>query len=96
MILTVTSDGAIALLERDDFRRLKFALPPGARVPAHEDIAILDADHILISRELIPNLTPTADPAWLSSYEAMIDTATRYGWVDKTTQRIKVHIEREP
>lgn len=96
MIVNLSTEGSASLLEADDFQRLKVVAPPGPCLPANEGITFIDADQALISRALIPHLaTAGTTAAWLERYEAMIAAAARHGWIDETTQWIKVHVERQ-
>lgn len=98
MIVEYSSQGGLALLEAEDFRKFKVLLRgsfPSMR-PAVEGVTFVDDDNALVGIDVVPALSGApAEVAWLAGYHKMVEAAARHGWIDETAQAIRAHVERE-
>ncbi len=107
MIIFVTADGRAELREPDEFRSFKIVPDlkimsggtPGlaALTAALAGIAKLEPDGktAWVARTAVRRLRgPNPPPAWLASFDKMVESVRRFGWVDDQTDSVRAHIER--
>jgi hypothetical protein len=100
MILHIDTDsGSIEVTEPQDCKRLS-AIVTGngglTKTLGSFGNADVDGEHLWISiSQLRTVAAPAGDDGWSSQYDGMIRYATSKGWVDKSAQRVRVHIDRQ-
>jgi len=100
MIIFITADGRAELREPDEFRSFKIVAggisAAAALGTALAGIAKVDADGktAWVSREAVRRLRgPNPRPEWLASFDKMVESVRRFGWVDDQTDSVRAHIE---
>ena len=101
MIIFITADGHAELREADEFKSFKIvadgALSPTAFGQALTGLATPEADGktAWVKRDAVRRLCgPEASPAWLASFDKMIASVRRFGWVNDGDGTVRAHIER--
>jgi hypothetical protein len=100
MIIHVSADGRRELLEADDFKKFKVVVEKSQDRPGLEkalaEIATLtaDADHAWVSPDaLVRHHGQGRDDAWRAAFDAMVEGARKYGFVDAGTGAVRAHVE---
>jgi hypothetical protein len=97
MYIHVTKDFAVALEERQDFKKFKLVIDASgadaARIStALDGVAALDPEgHAWVSEDWLRKQDGAA--AWQEGLTAMVAVAKKYGWVDEQKKAIRAHIE---
>jgi hypothetical protein len=101
MIIFITADGRAELREADVFKSFKIvadaALSSPAFAGALAGLAAPEADGktAWVRREAVKRLRgPEAPAAWLASFDKMIESVRRFGWVNDGDGTVRAHIER--
>jgi hypothetical protein len=101
MFITITRAGHIELRDAADFRAFKIVDRSGkGRVElaaALDGLATLTSDGTAawVDASAVPKLLPVAPSAeWQTSFNSMLASARRFGWVDEATGAVRAHIER--
>jgi hypothetical protein len=97
MIIAVTAH-SVELQSPDDFKSFKIVaargLSPGALQMALNDIATVDTDGktAWVKRDAVKRLHGApATPEWTGSFDKMVESVRRFGWVKDDT--VRAHIE---
>ena len=97
MFISIDKDGKLALREPDDFKRLHIEAGEGTtreRVgSALASIAAADGDNFWIEVEALKRLGRIGDTAWESSFDAMMRSVQKFGWVSPDGQRVRCHLK---
>jgi hypothetical protein len=100
MIIHVALDGSVELREPDEFRSFKIAGPAGAPVDflarALAGIATLEPDGktAWVSQAALTHWQGAERPAeWRQSFDKMVDSVRRFGWVRDGDGAVRAHIE---
>jgi len=97
MIIFVTADGRAELREPDEFRSFKIVIGGESGLAALAGIATADAGGktAWVAREAVRRLRGPEPPAeWVASFDKMVESVRRFGWVDDETGSVRAHIER--
>lgn len=101
MIIFITAEGRAELREADEFRSFKIVadagLPPAALGGALAGMATLEADGktAWVARDAVKRLRGADAPAaWTASFDKMVESVRRFGWVNDETGSVRAHIER--
>lgn len=97
MIVEYSPERGLYLVEPSDFRKFKLVLKGEleAGSQSSQGITFVDND-ALIPIELVPTLPGRpADVTWRPSYDEMVTSARKYGWIDAESNAIRAHIERQ-
>ena len=97
MFISVARNGSLALCEPDDFKRLHVepedAIMPRAAVDAAlASIAQVDGDNFWIDVAGLKALG-RRDPAWEASFDAMIASVQKFGWLSPDGARVRCHLK---
>lgn len=97
MIVKHTKDGSLTLEEPDHFRAFKLVLQghaPGEKPALEGIIRYVADDHAFIDRDAVITLSGQGpDSEWRRGFDAMVEAAAKYGWIDAETGAIRAHIE---
>lgn len=101
MIIVVEASGEVALREPDDFRAFKIVVESGelsnaALAQRLEGIATLNDDGktAWVSQDAVRRISPKgSSPDWLASFDKMVQSVKRFGWVDDAAGTVRAHIE---
>lgn len=100
MIIFITADGRAELREPDEFRSFKIVVGGASGFAALNTalagIATVDADGktAWVTREAVRRLRgPNPPAAWLASFDKMVESVRRFGWVNDQTDSVRAHIE---
>ncbi|HEX9463753.1 MAG TPA: hypothetical protein VGB82_14235 [Alphaproteobacteria bacterium] len=100
MIIAVTAHG-VELQAPDDFKSFKIVaagdLSSGALQMALNGIATVDTDGktAWVGRDAVKRLRgPSPAPDWAASFDRMVESVRRFGWVKDET--VRAHIETAP
>lgn len=98
MIVELSPNDGLRLLEADDFKGFKLRLSGLADPrPVIEGVRFVDDGNVLIGVDLVPMLPGAPDSAeWRRGFRAMVAYAAGKGWVDEATSAIRAHVERLP
>jgi hypothetical protein len=102
MIIAIPPSGPLELREPDDFKGFKILVErPGlddAGISAALDgIATLDDEgkNAWVSCDALRHWNGQPQPAeWIASFDKMVDTVKRFGWVNEADGTVRGHIER--
>ena len=101
MIIYITAEGRAELRDPDEFRSFKIVveggLAPAALGPALAGLATLEPDGktAWVGRDAVKRLRGADAPAaWGASFDKMIESVRRFGWVNDQTGTVRAHIER--
>jgi hypothetical protein len=97
MFISVSRNGRLALCEPDDFKRLHVEAGEGdttreAIVAALAPIAQVDGDNFWIDVAELKALG-RRDPAWEASFDAMIASVQKFGWLSPDGRRVRCHLK---
>lgn len=100
MIIYITAQGRAELREPDEFRSFKIVvereLSPAALGGALTGLATLEPDGktAWVARDAVKRLRGgDASAAWDASFDKMVDSVRRFGWVNDQTGAVRAHIE---
>jgi hypothetical protein len=98
MFVKVSSDGRVALEDRDNFRAFKVVIAGENLDQARRalaDLAVLpDRDTAWVTAKALRQRPEVAqDSTWQGSFDAMIEKARPHGWIDEERGAIKAHVE---
>ena len=102
MIIFITNSGDLDLREPDDFKNFKILLEARRhagerrRSRAERRRATVDADGktAWVSQAALKRWKGQAQSAaWVASFDKMIDSVKRFGWVDEAKATVRGHIE---
>ena len=101
MFITITRAGHIELQDAANFRAFKIVdlsgKSHGELAATLDGVATLTADGTAawVDASAVPKLLPVAPTAeWQTSFNSMIESARKFGWVDEATGAVRAHIER--
>jgi hypothetical protein len=97
MFVSVSRNGRIALHEPDDFKKLHVeaedgAMPRDAINVALASIAEVDGDNFWIEVAQLKALG-RRDPAWEASFDGMIASVQKFGWLSPDGARVRCHLK---
>ena len=101
MFIAITRTGDVELQDSANFRAFKIVDRSGKGVS--ELAALLDGLATLtpdgaaawVDPSAVPKLLPVAPTAeWQTSFDSMLASAKKFGWVDEATGAVRAHIER--
>ena len=97
MFISVSRNGRLALCEPDDFKRLHVeaedgAMPRDAITAALAPIAEADGDNFWVDVAGLKSLG-RRDPAWEASFDAMIASVQKFGWLSPDGGRVRCHLK---
>ena len=96
MIIFITADGRAELREPDEFKSFKIVAAGPSGVAALGGIAAVEADGktAWVVRDAVRRLRgPHPPAAWLASFDKMVESVRRFGWVNDQTDSVRAHIE---
>ena len=99
MFISVGKDATITLCEPDDFKRLHVETADSDMAleeikGALESIASFDGDNFWIGVEALKALSSRAgDPAWERSFDSMIQSVQKFGWLSPDGKRVRCHLK---
>ena len=101
MIITITKSGDIELREPNDFKGFKVLVEkPGASTAdiaaALKSLATLDPDgkSAWVSQNALKHSKAAPQTAeWAASFDKMVDSVKRFGWVNEADGTVRAHIE---
>jgi hypothetical protein len=100
MIVDVSRNGQIKLLDVENFQRLSLQLPADStRSKAVIDTVLKslgsfeDKDHVWVDVAVLKRLGPEDDD-WLKNFKVMVVQATKHGWTRTNGNEVRVHISR--
>jgi hypothetical protein len=102
MIIAITPSGALELREPDDFKGFKIVVEESGWTDeeiaaALNGVATLDDEgrNAWVSCDALRHWQGTSQPAeWIASFDKMVETVKRFGWVDEAKGAVRGHIER--
>lgn len=99
MIVSISSDASVALLEETNFKRFHVEVDaPKAALPTLQQrlgstIDFTDAETAWVSIEFLGSLPAVAGNSdWRASLDQMIEKAKPHGWIDETRHAIRAHV----
>jgi hypothetical protein len=97
MFISVLRNGRLALCEPDDFKRLHVeaedgTMPRDAINAALRSIAEVDGDNFWVEVAELKALG-RRDPAWEASFDAMIASVQKFGWLSPDGRRVRCHLK---
>ena len=102
MYILISSDGHLSLMDADAFNGFSIVEvadcgPLGSAEKALEKVALADEDnHYWIDIDLVIALYEGDAPTnWLVLFWAMLDSSEPYGYLNRTTNRVKAHVETQ-
>jgi hypothetical protein len=99
MFISVGRDAKFTLCEADDFKRLHVETADSDMAleeikGALESIASFDGDNFWIGVEALKALSSRAgDPAWERSFDSMIQSVQKFGWLSPDGKRVRCHLK---
>jgi hypothetical protein len=97
MFISIDKNGKLALREPDDFKRLHVEAGEGTTREqagsALASIATAEGDNFWIEVEALKRLGRIGDTAWEASFDAMIRSVQKFGWVSPEGQRVRCHLK---
>ena len=97
MFISVDKDGKLTLCEPHDFKRLHIETSDIASENLHGalgSVATIDNDNFWVGVEALKALSPCADdPVWQRSFDAMIESVQKFGWVSPDGARVRCHLK---
>jgi hypothetical protein len=102
MIIAITHSSTLELREPNDFKGFKVLVEkPGLSDAAIDEalsgVATLDDDgkSAWVSGEALRHWGGQRQPAeWIASFDKMVETVKRFGWVNEADGTVRGHIER--
>jgi hypothetical protein len=97
MFISIARNGKLTLNEPDDFKRLHVEASDGDLSretinAALAPIAQVDDDNFWVDVAALKSLAGR-DPAWDRSFDAMIASVQKFGWVSPDGQRVRCHLK---
>jgi hypothetical protein len=97
MFISVARNGRLTLHEPDDFKRLHVEASDGDLSretinAALASMAEVDGDNFWIGIAALKALA-SRDAAWERSFDAMIASVQKFGWVSQNGQRVRCHLK---
>ena len=98
MFISIERDGSLALREPDDFKRLHIEtadsdMPLDKVRDALASIATFDQNNFWIDVTSLKALGRAGDAAWEQSFDAMIKSVQKFGWLSPDGQRVRSHLK---
>jgi hypothetical protein len=97
MFIRVEQDGKLALREPEDFKRLHIEAGGDMSRPQIEaalaSIATIDNDSFWIEVAALKRLGRPGDTAWEESFDAMIRSVQKFGWLSPDGRRVRSHLK---
>ena len=101
MIIHVTAQGQVELREKDEFRSFKIVVERAEAsadfiATALKGVATLEPDGktAWVSQEALKHWQGHAQPAeWIASFDKMVASVRRFGWVRDEDATVRGHIE---
>jgi len=97
MFISIDKNGKLALREPDDFKRLHIEAGDDATRElvgrALESIAAADGDNFWIDVAALKQLGRAEDASWGESFDAMIRSVQKFGWVSPDGRRVRCHLK---
>jgi hypothetical protein len=100
MIIFIAADGRAELREPDEFRSFKIVvggrLAPAGLTATLAGIATVEPDGktAWVTRAGVRRLRGADAPAaWSTSFDKMVESVRRFGWVDDARDAVRAHIE---
>ena len=96
MFISIDKNGKLALREPDDFKRLHIEAGDVRREQvgrALEPIAAADGNDFWIDVAAVKQLGRAGDAAWEESFDAMIRSVQKFGWVSPDGRRVRCHLK---
>jgi hypothetical protein len=101
MIVDVSGDGEIALLDAKNFHRLSLELPaafgtsPAAINAVLSSLGSVEGEgHVWMDVTVLKGLGP-GDVGWHEGFEVMITQAAKHGWTRANDSEVRVHVSRK-
>lgn len=101
MIIHITAQGSAELRDPDEFRSFKIVvdngLAPAALGYALTGLATLEPDGktAWVARDSVKRLRGAeASGTWSASFDKMIESVRRFGWVNDQTGTVRAHVEK--
>jgi hypothetical protein len=101
MIIAVTSDARVELREPNDFRNFKILVEGAGDTDfvrkALAGLASVEPDgkFAWVSQDALRRWQGREQPPeWIASFDEMLDSVRRFGWVDDERRAVRGHIER--
>ena len=97
MFISIDKNGKLALREPDNFKRLH--IEAGDDVTreqvgrALEPIAAADGNDFWIDVAALKQLGRAGDAVWEESFDAMIRSVQKFGWVSPDGRRVRCHLK---
>lgn len=101
MIITITAQGSLELREPNDFKGFKILVErQGASAAeitsALKGVAAVDPDGktAWVSQDSLKRWQGKPQPAeWVASFDKMVESVKRFGWVNDEQGTVRAHIE---
>jgi hypothetical protein len=98
MIIQVSLEGAVELREPDDFKNFKIVTGASGSVLARalDGIAVIEPDGktAWVSQQALKRWQGRDQPAdWIASFDKMVASVKRFGWVRDEDGSVRAHIE---
>ena len=97
MFISVARNGKLTLHEPDDFKRLHVEASDDVSRekinPALAPIAEVDGDDFWVGVAALKHSDAPGMPAWERSFDAMIASVQKFGWVSPDGQRVRCHLK---
>jgi hypothetical protein len=99
MFISVGKNAKFTLCEPDDFKRLHVEAADSDLAledikGALASIASFDGDNFWVGVEALKALSGRAgDPAWERSFDSMIQSVQKFGWLSPDGKRVRCHLK---
>ena len=96
MIISVDKDGAVSLLDADNFKGFKVSSAMSDKAKLGQALASAgryDGEHAWISRSWLVAQGKAHGPAWQAEFDKMMAYAQSKGWVE--ADAIRAHVEMD-
>ena len=100
MYLDISADTGVTLRDIEDFSR--FHVETNLESPTDSAAfralaAQAEDDHYWLGADAIIALSDKSDqPDWISRFKEMLSNVEKYGFFDRATDRVKLHVVRKP
>jgi hypothetical protein len=98
MIIVVGDAGELTLTDESNFKELSLQMPSAASSSDAATVALASAGvdlqdgYAWFPADWLLSQRPA--PEWQSSVRGILDAVERFGWYDRESDRVRVHIER--
>jgi hypothetical protein len=102
MIIHIVKADGVELRDRENFKSFKVVLDDPSLSDAEiaralDGLAVVEADGrtVWVSGPALKNWGGVAQPdAWIDSFDKMVDSVKKFGWVNEADGSVRAHIER--